>query len=143
MRRFMPQSRRPNGRLCCSPVKLGRSTLNAFAAMQVSAPAQTLPGLDPYRHALHDRRFSMSYDVMTTCKHPIPFCVRSVTHRFMLETGRLIHPQGKAHSLTFLSFTGFSGKMAGKSALTSDNAEPSVLNRVLHRVVAPVVCCCR
>ena len=79
MRRFMPQSRRPNGRLCCSPVKLGRSTLNAFAAMQVSAPAQTLPGLDPYRHALHDRRFSMSYDVMTTCKHPIPFCVRSVT----------------------------------------------------------------
>ena len=37
-----------------------QQTLNPLAAIQVSCPAQTLPDLNPSRHTLHDRRFSMS-----------------------------------------------------------------------------------
>ncbi len=49
--------------------RASRQTLKPLAAMHVSGPAQTLPGLVPSRHALHDRRFNMSYEVMTTCRH--------------------------------------------------------------------------
>ena len=88
--------------------------MKPFAAMQISAPAQTLPGLDPSRHALHDRRFSMSYEVMTTCKHPIHLSsvpmLRPLIHAF---NRHLYSSLRKTQPPTLLPFVGQSGKTTG------------------------------